>query len=102
MTLLSARARPLPRQIVDMPKATAPRLCLAVPKRLLAASAVAMALGGCVSTSDPIVEDRSRCDSYGFARGTDAYANCVMTADRDRQRRLERRMERAPYGAPEE
>jgi hypothetical protein len=71
-------------------------------KRLIAASAIAMALGGCVSTPDPIVEDRSRCDGYGFARGTDAYANCVMTADRDRQRRLERRMERAPYGAPEE
>ena len=42
MILLSARARPLPRQIVDTPEATAPRLCLAVPKRLVVASVVAM------------------------------------------------------------
>lgn len=99
MTLPSTHVPPCPRQIGE---ATAPRHRLVVPMRLVAASAIAMALAGCVSTQDPIVEDRSRCDGYGFARGTDAYANCVMTADRDRQRRLERRMERAPYGAPEE
>lgn len=70
--------------------------------RIIAASAITLVLGACASTPDPIVEDRSRCDAYGFARGTDAYANCVMTADRDRQRRIERRAERSPYGVAEE
>ncbi len=70
--------------------------------RIIAASALTLVLGACTTTPDPVVEDRSRCDAYGFARGTDAYANCVMTADRDRQRRIERRVERSPYGAPEE
>lgn len=70
--------------------------------RIAALSAITLVLGACTSTPDPIVEDRSRCDAYGFARGTDAYANCVMTADRDRQRRIERRVERTSYGVPEE
>ncbi|MGX5736503.1 hypothetical protein ACWKW2_19700 [Bosea thiooxidans] len=71
--------------------------------RIIAFSAITLVLGACASTPDPIVEDRSRCDAYGFMRGTDAYANCVMTADRDRQRRIERRAEeRSLYGAAEE
>lgn len=76
--------------------------------RIIAASALTLALGACATTPDPIVEDRSRCDAYGFQRGTDAYANCVMTQDRDRERRYERQGERRsyraerPYGAGEE
>lgn len=70
--------------------------------RIIAASAITLVLGACAGTPDAIVEDRSRCDAYGFTRGTDAYANCVMTADRDRQRRSERRAERSPYGVAEE
>jgi hypothetical protein len=76
--------------------------------RIIAASALTLALSACASTPDPIVEDRSRCDAYGFQRGTDAYANCVMTQDRDRERRYERqagqrpsRAER-PYSSQEE
>ncbi|WP_152014330.1 MULTISPECIES: hypothetical protein [unclassified Bosea (in: a-proteobacteria)] len=76
--------------------------------RIIAASALTLALSACASTPDPIVEDRSRCDAYGFQRGTDAYANCVMTQDRDRDRRYERqagqRISRAerPYSSEEE
>jgi len=75
------------------------------PMRIIAASALTLALGACASTPDPIVQDRSRCDAYGFQRGTDAYANCVMTQDRDRERRVERQASRraAPaYGIGEE
>lgn len=67
--------------------------------RIIAASALTLALGACASTPDPIVEDRSRCDAYGFQRGTDAYANCVMTQDRDRERRYERQAGQRPYRA---
>ena len=70
--------------------------------RIVAASAITLVLSACASTPDPIVEDRSRCDAYGFQRGTDAYANCVMTADRDRQKRHERQADRQGYGATEE
>ncbi|RXT56521.1 hypothetical protein B6S44_05490 [Bosea sp. Tri-44] len=76
--------------------------------RIIAASALTLALSACASTPDPIVEDRSRCDAYGFQRGTDAYANCVLTQDRDRERRYDRqagqrpsRPER-PYSSEEE
>lgn len=69
--------------------------------RLIATSALALVLSACVSTPDPIVEDRSRCDAYGFQRGTDAYAHCVMTADRDRQRRYDRQAHRQSYSTPQ-
>jgi len=70
--------------------------------RLLAASTLVLALGACASTPEPIVEDRSRCDAYGFQRGTDAFANCVMTADRDRQKRSERQFDRGGYPTSQE
>lgn len=70
--------------------------------RILAASTLALALSACAGSQEPIVEDRSRCDTYGFQRGTDAFANCVMTADRDRQKRAERQYERPDYPASEE
>jgi len=69
--------------------------------RIVAASALTLVLSACASTPDPIVEDRSRCDAYGFQRGTDGFANCVMTADRDRLRRYERRADRQSYSAPQ-
>jgi hypothetical protein len=70
--------------------------------RIFAASALALTLSACATTQEPIVEDRSRCDAYGFQRGTDAFANCVMTADRDRQKRIERHGEREGYAPSEE
>lgn len=35
-------------------------------------------LAGCVSPEQQRVLDTSSCDSYGFARGSDGYANCMM------------------------
>jgi hypothetical protein len=70
--------------------------------RIFAASTLVLALGACASTPEPIVEDRSRCDAYGFQRGTDAFANCVMTADRDRQKRSERQFDRGGYPTSQE
>lgn len=60
--------------------------------RIIAPSAISLVLSACASTPDPIVEDRSRCD---------AYANCVMTAARDRQKRDERQADRQSYSAPQ-
>lgn len=68
--------------------------------RIIAAAALALALSACVSMLDPIVEDRSRCDAYGFLRGADAYANCAMTQDRDCERRYERQGERIGPSGP--
>lgn len=70
--------------------------------RILAASALALSLSACAGSQEPIVEDRSRCDAYGFQRGTDAFANCVMTADRDRQKRVERQYQPGGYSTSEE
>jgi hypothetical protein len=78
------------------------RSTMLVAMRLLAASTLVLALGACASTPEPIVEDRSRCDAYGFQRGTDAFANCVMTADRDRQKRSERQFDRGGYPTSQE
>jgi len=49
----------------------------------------------CAGQSDRRSRDEASCDSYGFARGTDGYANCLMTADRDWKRGQERRVERS-------
>lgn len=32
-------------------------------------------------------QDGPRCQSYGFKPGTDAYANCMMQQDAERERR---------------
>lgn len=40
-----------------------------------------LAITGCVSTEDQQAADRQKCSSYGFAPGTDAFANCMMNSD---------------------
>ncbi len=40
-----------------------------------------LAITGCVSTEDQQAADRQKCSSYGFAPGTDAFANCMMNRD---------------------
>jgi hypothetical protein len=56
---------------------------------------LALLSAGCAGQSDRRSQDEANCDSYGFARGTDGYANCLMTADRDWKRDQDRRVERS-------
>lgn len=42
-------------------------------------AALAVALSGCVSPAEQKAMDTRQCEGYGFAQGTDAFANCMMT-----------------------
>lgn len=42
-------------------------------------------LAGCASPEEIAAKDRQTCSGYGFAVGTDAFANCMMHADLRRQ-----------------
>lgn len=54
---------------------------------LVAAAAIALSsmLAGCVDPAEQARSDAAACEAYGFRPGTDAYANCLMTRDRDRR-----------------
>ncbi|WP_054141874.1 hypothetical protein [Bosea sp. AAP35] len=45
----------------------------------------ALWLTGCVSRKEQRAADERQCASYGFAAGTDAFANCMMTAENQRE-----------------
>ena len=55
-----------------------------MPFRLLTLAALALALGGCVSSADRRANDVARCQSYGFRPGSDAFAACLQNIDLDR------------------
>lgn len=63
---------------------------------LIAIALLCLPLAGCGSmmvgqTRAELLEaDRSQCADYGFRRGTDAYADCMMQQDQDRQARADR------------
>ncbi|RIX79064.1 hypothetical protein [Acidovorax cavernicola] len=75
--------------------------------RVLAASIVApLLMVACASPEEIKAADKRTCAGYGFAEGSDAFANCMMQADqhradqqaaqlRDQQMRMEMQMERA-------
>ncbi len=71
------------------------------PSRLLAILALAAslpALGGCVSPQDRRAADESRCLSYGFRPGSDAFATCLQTIDLDRSADRRQLLSGPPYG----
>ncbi|MCR6650566.1 MAG: hypothetical protein NVV73_03220 [Cellvibrionaceae bacterium] len=53
-----------------------------------------LAVAGCVSTEDQRAMDQDKCSSFGFQMGTDAFANCMMQQnaqrDEDERRSLDR------------
>lgn len=57
--------------------------------RTLIAVAMASFLAGCLQTQQAAISD---CESYGFKKGTQAYAQCVMTRERERSRAFEQSM----------
>jgi outer membrane murein-binding lipoprotein Lpp len=48
-------------------------------------AALGMLLAGCVSPEEQRAMDQQTCAQYGFAPGTDAFANCMMTTGQKRQ-----------------
>lgn len=72
---------------------------------LTASMAVSLLLAACASPEEIKAADKRTCAGYGFAEGSDAFANCMMQADqhradqqaarlRDQQMRMEMQMER--------
>jgi hypothetical protein len=54
-------------------------------------------LSGCLSPAEQKAADSKQCEGYGFAQGTDAFANCMMkTANRraDETRRWQEEQDR--------
>lgn len=69
----------------------------------LAALAIGAALGACETTSpaQQRAADETRCRSYGFRRGTDAFSKCLLDVDLDRSAdRRATRDELMLYGGP--
>lgn len=54
--------------------------------RLFAVAAMGLLVGACATTSpaERRAADESRCASYGFRRGTDAFSKCLLDIDLDR------------------
>lgn len=52
--------------------------------RTIAVLALALAGGGCVTAAEQRAADETRCSSYGFRRGSDGFANCLLSVDLDR------------------
>lgn len=66
--------------------------------RYLLLALLPLAAAGCVSAEDQRAADQNKCASFGFQPGTDAFANCMMKQnaqrDEDDQRYLDRLHER--------
>ncbi|WP_425287446.1 hypothetical protein [Paramesorhizobium deserti] len=52
--------------------------------RYMAIAFFALMLAGCVSPEEQRAMDQDKCSSFGFAQGTDAFANCMMQQDSQR------------------
>lgn len=56
---------------------------LARAAKLVVLGGCALALSACVSPKEQLAMDRGRCSDFGYAPGTDAFADCMMgTAQR--------------------
>ena len=51
----------------------------------LCAVPVLAGLAGCASAEQKLAADQATCESYGFNRGTDAFANCLLVLDQQRK-----------------
>jgi len=52
---------------------------------LLSLLAVAFVLSSCQTAEEIRASDEARCGGYGFRRGTENFANCLMNQDLSRQ-----------------
>ena len=51
----------------------------------LCAVPVIASLAACATAEQQLAEDQATCESYGFNRGTDAFANCLLVLDQQRK-----------------
>jgi hypothetical protein len=65
--------------------------------KLLAVAILGFTSGACATTSpaERRAADEARCQSYGFRKGTDALAKCLLDVDLDRA--ADRRALDGPY-----
>lgn len=52
---------------------------------MILAFGAAAALAACTTPEQQLAADQATCESYGFNRGTDAFANCLLTLDQQRK-----------------
>ncbi len=72
-------------------------------RNVFAAIMLAFFAGGCASTSpgEQRSADETRCRTYGFRKGTDAFAKCLLDVDLDRAAERRARLAAPPvYGGP--
>ena len=55
-------------------------------KRLIFLSTLLVTVSGCMSTEELRKQDAAKCSGYGFRAGTPQFAQCMMQADRQRER----------------
>ena len=53
-----------------------------------------LTLGGCISPEEQRAMDQDKCSSYGFRPGTDNFAKCMMSQDRQRAEDEQRSLDR--------
>jgi hypothetical protein len=65
--------------------------------KLLAVAGMGLIAGACATTSpaEQRAADETRCHSYGFRKGSDAFAKCLLDVDLDRA--ADRRALDTPY-----
>jgi hypothetical protein len=72
--------------------------------RVVAGSALVLSLliAGCVSMTpeERRALDNQTCSSYGFRRGTDAFANCLLNLDLDRRAASRAQFEQMQFNTP--
>lgn len=61
--------------------------------RWIALGMTALTLAGCASPAQLAEMDKDKCRGYGLKPGTEAFANCRMTLDVERQRSLRQRLD---------
>jgi hypothetical protein len=66
--------------------------------RIVAACSLALMLASCASRPPVAAIDDDKCKNYGFAPGSDAYAQCRMSLDVSRQQACSAAMNAKPEG----
>jgi hypothetical protein len=61
-----------------------------------------LVIAGCVSMTpeERRALDSQTCSSYGFRRGTDAFANCLLNLDLDRRAASRAQFEQMQFNTP--
>lgn len=66
--------------------------------RVMGVFAMTSLLAACVSTADMRAADNSRCRSYGFRPGSDAFSQCLLDVDLNRDAERRALLNRSHFG----